>query len=365
VAVPTLADVPGLPALPGADVPSLPSLPSLPGAPSLNTVPTLPATPDLSDVPGTSNLPGIDSVPGELNGFSGDLPLFGQLPITPSTQSLPEVPLATPSTLPGTGNLPALPVDGLPIGAGDPALPVSLPAVPQVGTLPMVSSSLLPGQPDLLPNQDVDTQSAPALPGLDSFGDELPGLGALPVFSAPLVASSLPTAGALPSIGADGLLPSSLLPADLPTSGLAGGTNLPSLSQLGNGTSGMQDLPTFGALPELPTLPSALTLPGMPALPSTPHLPGMQSIAVTPGATGSDLDLPNFENSVPNPTDILVGGAPVSSLGDLSGSPLSGVQAPGALSSVDAPALSASDSAAGTLRNLAGQGLDGVQLPSA
>jgi hypothetical protein len=362
VAVPTLASVPGLPALPGADVPNLSDLPGLPGTaglPDVSNFSSVPSLPSLPDVPGTSNLPGVDSVPTELSGFSGDLPLAGQLPTTPSTQSLPEVPLATPSTLPFTGSLPTLPVDGLPIGQGDPALPVGLPEVPQVGTLPTVSSSLLPGNDDLLPNQDVDTQSAPALP---MIGDELPGLAGLPVFSAPLAATSLPTLGALPSIGADGLLPS--LPTGLPTSSLGDGTNLPSLGQLSNPAS-TQAVPTFGTLPALPTLPAALTLPGMPALPSTPHLPTTQSFAVTPGLSGSDLDLPNFENAVPAPSDFMVGGAPVSSVADLTSSPLTGVQAPGALSSVDAPALSASDSAASALRNLAGQGLDGVQLPSA
>lgn len=360
VSMPSVADLPGLPALPGVDVPNVSDLPSLPGASSLPNVNTLPSVPSLPDVPGTASLPGLDSVPGELSGFSGDLPLSGQLPTTPSTQGLPEVPLATPSTLPFTGGLPTLPVDGLPIGQGDPALPVSLPEVPQVGTLPTVSSSLLPGSSDLLPNQGEDTQSAPALPGI---GDELPGLAGLPVFSAPVLATSLPTLGALPTVGADSLVPTTALPTGLPTSSLTDGANLPSFSQLSGLTT--QGLPTFGTLPELPTLPAALTLPGMPVLPSTPHLPSTQSFAVTPGLTGSDLDLPNFENSVPNPTDIMVGGAPVSSLADLTSSPLTGVQAPGALSSVDAPALSASDSAADSLRNLAGQGLDGVQLPSA
>ena len=358
VAVPTLAAVPGLPTLPGADVPNVSDLPSLPGTaglPNVNNLSSVPALPTLPDVPGTGNLPGIDSVPSELSGFSGDLPLAGQLPTTPSTQSLPEVPLPTPATLPLTGGLPTLPVDGLPVGQGEPALPVGLPDMPQIGTLPTVSSALLPGSSDLLPNQGDDTQSAPALPVIGA-------LAGLPVFTAPLAATSLPTLGALPNVGADGLVPS--LPTGLPTNGLSDGTNLPSFSQL-SGMTSTQDLPTFGTLPALPTLPAGLTLPGMPVLPSTPHLPSTQALAVTPGMTGSDLDLPNFDNAVPNPTDVMLGGAPVSSLGDLDSSPLSGVQAPGALSSVDAPALSASDSVADSLRNLAGQGLDGVQLPSA
>lgn len=359
VSMPSVAELPGLPSLPGVDVPNMTDLPSVPGVPDVSGLSSVPALPSLPDVPGTASLPGVDSVPTELSGFSGDLPLAGQLPTGPSTQSLPEVPLPTPATLPGTDGLPTLPVDGLPFGSGDAGLPMTLPEVPQVGTLPTVSSALLPGNSDLLPNQGDDTQSAQALP---VFGDALPGLSALPLLSAPLAATSLPTVGALPSLGADGLVPA--LPTDLPTNGLAGGTNLPSISQLGNGTS-TQGLPTFGTLPALPTLPAALTLPGMPALPWTPNLPTTQSFAVTPGMTGSDLDLPNFENSVPNPTDVMLGGSPVSSLTDLDSSPLSGVQTPGALSSVDAPALSASDSVAGSLRNLAGQGLDGVQLPSA
>ncbi|HEY4454759.1 MAG TPA: hypothetical protein VGN81_10655, partial [Pseudonocardiaceae bacterium] len=344
----------------GVDVPNLSGLPSVPGVPDISGLSSVPALPSLPAVPRTANLPGVDSVPTELSGFSGDLPLAGQLPTGPSTQSLPEVPLPTPATLPGTDGFPTLPVDGLPFGSGDAGLPMTLPEVPQVGTLPSVSSSLLPANGDLLPNQGDDTQSAPALP---VFGDELPGLSALPVFSAPLAATSLPTLGALPSLGADGLVPS--LPTGLPTSGLGDGTNLPSISSLSGMGSSTQDLPTFGTLPALPTLPATLTLPGMPTLPLTPHLPTTQSFAVTPGLGGSDLDLPNFENAVPSPTDLMVAGAPVSSLTDLGNSPLSGVQTPGALSSVDAPALSASDSVAGSLRNLAGQGLDGVQLPSA
>jgi hypothetical protein len=273
--------------------------------------------------------------------------------------------LATPSTLPGTGDLPSLPVDGLPIGHGEPALPVSLPQVSQVGTLPTVSSSLLPGTADLLPNQGSGLQSEQALPGIGGLSDELPGLAELPAFSAPVLSTALPTAGDLPALGADGLVPTSLVPA-LPVNGLAGGTNLPSLSQLSHpGTQDLPALPTFGILPALPTLPAALTLPGMPALPATPHLPTTQSFAVTPGLGGSDLDLPNFENMVPSPTNIAVGGASLSSLGDVATAPVAGVQAPGELSSADAPALSASDSVANSLRNLAGQGLDGVQLPSA
>ena len=359
VSVPSIAELPGLPPLPGVDVPNTSDLPSLPGVPNVSNLSSVPALPGLPDVPGTANLPGVSSVPAELSGFSGDLPLTGQLPTGPSTQSLPEVPLPTPATLPGTDGFPTLPVDGLPFGSGAAGLPMTLPEVPQIGTLPTVSSSLLPADGDLLPNQGDDTQSAQALP---VFGDELPGLSALPVFSAPLAATSLPTLGALPTVGADGLVPS--LPTGLPTSGLGEGTNLPSIGQLSNMDTRTQDLPSFGALPALPTLPAALTLPGLPILPATPHLPTTQSFAVTPGLSGSDLDLPNFDNAVPMPSDVMLGGAPLSALTDPT-SALSGVQAPGALSSVDAPALSASDSVAGSLRNLAGQGLDGVQLPSA